>query len=119
MTNQTPSFEKRIKQIVLKHLDDDNFGINKLCKLLFLSRMQVHRKIKKATNLSTSIFIRHVRLEKSAQLLLETNMPVAQIAFTVGFHDPAYFSRCFKKRYGIPPEAYRRGKNDHFLGISA
>lgn len=106
MNNSLP-FGKVIENLVTAHLDDDRFGIPKLCKTLGLSRMQVHRKIKKSTNLSTSIFIRNVRLEKSKTLLMETDKTVTEIASEVGFCAPAYFCRCFKERYGLRPGEVR------------
>lgn len=108
---QVTGFDKKIEQIVITHLDDDSFGIKNLCRILNLSRMQIHRKIKHATNLSISIFIQKIRLEKSKDLLLQTEKTIRQIAFEVGFSNPAYFSRLFKEYYKMQPRQMRKKKN--------
>ncbi len=106
--NQVSDFGKTVEQIIITHLNDDGFGIKKLCEKLGLSRMQVHRKIKHSRNVSTSIFIRNIRLEKSRHLLIETQKTIKDIAFEVGFDTSAYYCRCFKIRYGLRPGELRR-----------
>ena len=49
-----------------------------------------------------------IRIEQAKYLLAETRLPVHEVASSVGFEDPLYFSRIFKKHIGIPPGQYRR-----------
>ena len=108
--NNAIGFKQQVEQIVFAHLQDEDFGNAKLCQLLGLSRMQVYRKIKQATNLSTNIFIRSIRLEKSKAILQSSEKTIRQIAFEVGFEDPAYFCRCFKKHFNRSPGKYRQAQ---------
>lgn len=110
---QVTGFDEKIEQIVSTHLDDDSFGIKKLCQILDLSRMQIHRKIKQTTNLSISIFIQKIRLEKSKNLLLQTEKTIRQIAFEVGFNNPAYYSKLFKKHYKMQPRQMRKKRQNN------
>lgn len=73
-----------------------------------LSRTHLHRKIKAATNLSTSLFIRKVRLEKARQLLEETDHNISEIAYLTGNKSLQNFSKYFIKQFGISPSAYRK-----------
>ena len=71
-----------------------------LCDELAMSSSKLYRKIKQLTDLSPNEFIRIVRLKKSAMLLKSKNHNVSEVANMIGFSDPYYFSRCFKKQFG-------------------
>jgi AraC-like DNA-binding protein len=68
--------------------------------------MQLYRKLKSLTNLSGNEFIKNIRLKKAVQLLETQNYNIAEIAYKVGFSDPSYFSKIFKKQYGKSPSEY-------------
>lgn len=55
-------------------------------------------------------YVQNLRLEKARELLLQTAIPVADVAQAVGFASPAHFSRAFARRYGAAPSAMRRPK---------
>jgi len=99
-------FLKRAIGMVEKHLDDPKFDVNLLCDKLMLSQSQVYRKIKALTDLSTSEFIRTIRLKKAAQLLQTHKYKVNQVAYEVGFNDPSYFTKCFTLLFGQKPSDY-------------
>jgi AraC-like DNA-binding protein len=73
-----------------------------------MSRSQIHRKIKALTNLSTSIFIRKIRLYKAKELLRTTDFNISEIAYEVGFKDPNYFTHAFVEEFDITPSATRK-----------
>jgi len=68
-----------------------------------MSRTQVHRKLKALTNLSASLFIRQIRLQKALVLLQQTELTVSEIAYQVGFSSPNYFTRCFTEQFFQTP----------------
>ena len=53
-----------------------------------------------------------IRLRAAGEMLSATTLSVTEIALSCGFSDPLYFSRLFKKRYGISPSEYRTQKSD-------
>jgi AraC-like DNA-binding protein len=53
-------------------------------------------------------YLLEVRLTRAAYLLADVNMSVSDVAAEVGFRDPLYFSRQFRKRFGLSPRGYRR-----------
>jgi AraC-like DNA-binding protein len=62
--------------------------------------------MKELTGLSTSDFIRNIRLEQAARLLKEQKINVTQVAYTVGFSNLAHFSTVFRKHFGMTPSEY-------------
>jgi len=98
-------FLLQAKSLIEQHLNDSDFGIPQLCQKLGISRSHLHRKLKALTNQSTSIFIRRIRLEKARILLRTTELNVSEVAYQVGFADPAYFSRLYTETFGELPSA--------------
>lgn len=67
------------------------------------SRMQLYRKLKSPAGQTPSQFVRTIRLKRAAQMLANKTDNVTQIAYTIGFSSPAYFSKCFKDQFGVTP----------------
>jgi len=101
------SFLDLVHQTLEAHLSDENFGIAELCEALSISRAQLHRRLKKLTGLSTSHYIRSLRLNIAKSLLEETQLNVSEVAFTVGFSSATYFSKVFKQEFGFAPKESR------------
>jgi AraC-like DNA-binding protein len=102
---------KKIVVIIDAHLGDSLFGVDKLASEMGMSRTNLHRKIKKITGLPPSELIRSIRMKKAASLLLNHENTVSQIAFIVGFEDQSYFSKSFKKQFGLPPKEYIKSQS--------
>ena len=98
----------KIRTLVESEMDNSDFSVNDLGAALHMSDMQVYRKLKALTNQTPSAFIRSVRLTKGKQLLQETELTIAEIAYEIGFNNPNYFSRTFHKAFGRPPSEYRK-----------
>jgi AraC-like DNA-binding protein len=74
---------------------------------MVVSRAQLYRKKKALTNDSIANYLLQQRLHWAWQLLKTTELNVSEIAYEVGFKDPSYFSRVFKKRFGGSPVEMR------------
>ena len=97
-----------INQIIDDNIDNENFSVEDLAQKVRLSRSMLHRKLKKLTGKSASDHITELRL-KHAKTLLENNVAtVSEIAFRVGFSDPSYFSKVFKKHFNLSPGKVRK-----------
>lgn len=90
-------------QCIDENIENENFGVEKLCECLNLSERQLQRKLKASTNKSPNQIIRSVRLHRAKELLLSQPDDIAQIAFQTGFSNPSYFSKCFKTEFGVTP----------------
>jgi YesN/AraC family two-component response regulator len=104
---QDLEFIEKVKNLLEKHLTDEDLGPDFLAAKLFVSRTQLHRKLKAITNLSTSHFINHYRIEKAKRLLKTTDLTIDQIAYDVGYANPSYFRRIFQKHLGKSATTYR------------
>lgn len=103
-------FTDRIREIVLKNLTNEKFGVSDLASKMEISRSGLHRKIRKFEECSVSRFICQVRLKKANELLQSTSLAVSEIACECGFHSVTYFDKCFHDYYGFTPAHARNGK---------
>lgn len=104
-------FLRQATAVVEAHLDDEDWSIDPFATELCISHTVLYQKLKSAVGLSPIEFIREVRLKKACQLIREGHHNIASISYMVGFSDPKYFTRVFKKRFGTPPSQYpKKGK---------
>ncbi len=101
------NFVRKVREMVEAHLDDPEFSIENISDSIFLSRTQVHRKLKALTGMPTGHFIHSVRLRHALHLLQTTDKSVTEVAMDVGFKDLAYFSRVFAAEFGKAPSEMR------------
>ena len=99
---------KRIMKSVNAHMDDSDYTVEMLVQEVGLSRVQLHRKMKELTGVSTAKFIRNIRMEQASRLIREGQVNISQVAYAVGFSDQAYFSTVFKQYYGMSPSEYAK-----------
>ena len=98
-----------VNKVIEEHLGDEDFRPGCLSKKIFLCEMQLHRKLKKLANLSPANYVRKYRLQRSLSFLREKKLSVSEVCFRVGFRSLEYFSRSFKKEFGISPTGYMGG----------
>jgi signal transduction histidine kinase/DNA-binding response OmpR family regulator len=105
-TSADEIFLTRSLKAVEENMDNTEFGIHEFCLAVNMSRSNVHRKLKALTDQSTTEFIRAIRLKRAANLLLQKTGSVSEIAYTTGFINLSYFTRCFKEVYGMLPSEF-------------
>jgi len=110
---------KRAIEVVENNMNDPLFGVEQMAKEMGMSRTSMHRKIKTVTGFPPSELIRNIRLRKAAHLLLHQADSVSQIGFKVGFEDHSYFSKSFKKQFGVTPTEYLQSKEQPNSGAIA
>lgn len=100
-------FVKKVRQAVEANLSNAEFTIEQLCKQVFMSHSQLHRKLDALTGCSPNKFIRMIRLDKAREMLKDPANTIATIAYECGYNDPGYFARVFKQEYGETPQEWR------------
>jgi len=97
---------EKIMKCVNENLSNPDFDVEMMTQDVGISRAQLHRKMKEMTGISTSEFIRNLRLEQAARLIREKKINITQVAYSVGFNNQAHFSTVFKKHFGVTPTEY-------------
>ncbi len=98
----------KLERLVEENLQDSQLSISDLCRRIGVSRAHLHRKLKSETGLSTSHFIRKVRLRHARQLLLRSDLNISEIAYKTGHSSPQNFSKYFSAEYGTTPTLFRK-----------
>jgi len=83
-----------------------DFDIDDYSQSMAMSKSQLYRKTISLTGLSPNLLLKEYRLEKAKELMKKQHYNIAQITFDSGFTSPSYFTKCFKKKYGLLPMAY-------------
>jgi TolB-like protein/AraC-like DNA-binding protein/Tfp pilus assembly protein PilF len=103
-------FLNKLNAIIRDNLQNEKFGVDDLSREMSMSTSKIYRKIKFLENKSITQYIREFRLQQAMEMLLQNVATVSEIAFMVGFRDPAYFSNCFHAYYGYPPGEVKNRK---------
>ena len=97
----------RILKYVTEHIDTPDLKIDNIADAMGMSRSVLYTKIKQQLGMTPIDFVRHVRIMRACELLKDTDESLSSVAFAVGFSDPKYFSKVFKRETGIVPTEYR------------
>lgn len=101
------AFLDKLISCTRQNMSNPQFGVSMLSEICNLSSSQLTRKLKSITGDTPADFIRTIRLKKAFELLKNSDR-IADVAWSVGFEDPAYFGKVFKKHFGFPPSGIER-----------
>lgn len=102
---ESSEFIGKVTKMVVEHLSNPDFNIDRLCREMAMSRTLFYIKLKSYTGKSPQDFIRVIRLERAAALL-RSGHSVTETATLAGFENAKYFSTVFKKYFGMSPSKY-------------
>ncbi len=106
VTSTDELFLQQAIEIVEKHMTNTDFNVEMMVKEMGHSRSNLYLKFKEITGLSSSEFIRNIRLKRAVQLFDQSDLSVKEIMYMTGFNTASYFSKCFKKQFGVIPSVY-------------
>lgn len=104
------SSERFIKDVVMyieKNINNPKFSVEEISHHFSMSRGSFYSKITELTGEPPVEFIRSIKLDKATVLLEKTDLTIAEIAYSIGFSTPHYFTKSFKAKYNILPSEYR------------
>jgi len=94
-------------ECVIKHLADANYDRDSFARDMFVSPSTLYNKLRSITGKNVSAFMNHIRLREACRILeAEPNITINELALRVGFNTPKYFSKCFKKEFGVGVKDY-------------
>jgi len=108
-------FLNKLNEIIRDNLHNEKLSVEDLSHEMGMSYSKIHRKLRSLTNKKVNQYIREVRLKHAMEMLLNNVATVSEIAFRVGFSDPAYFNHCFHEYYGYPPGEVKKRKPENVL----
>jgi AraC-like DNA-binding protein len=108
ITSIDQKFLKKILEIINDHISDSGFSVDKLADKIGLSRSQLHRKLVALIGESPGDLTRRIRLTKAAKLIIEKFGNISEIAWEVGFSNPANFAQSFRHQFGVSPSEYEQ-----------
>ncbi|MEA4885539.1 MAG: helix-turn-helix transcriptional regulator, partial [Bacteroides graminisolvens] len=101
-------FLQKVTDVIYREMKNIDYFPQGLASEMCVSPSQLNRKIKSISGLNATNYILKVRLNRAKKLLTTSQKPIGEIAMDCGFNDFAYFSRTFKKEFGITPSKYQR-----------
>jgi signal transduction histidine kinase/ligand-binding sensor domain-containing protein/DNA-binding response OmpR family regulator len=106
-TSMDQAFLQKAIDCVNNHLDNSDFDQPQFAEGMDMSKSTLYKKLKSLTGLNTSAFIRNIRLKAACKIAEEkAGIRISDLAYSVGFNDPKYFSSCFKREFGMLPSEY-------------
>ena len=103
LSNLEEKFMSKVMEVIEMHISEEEFSIEQFGKEVGMSRTQLHRKLKALSGKSATSYLRSVRLNKAKKMIEEQKGSISEIAYSVGFSSPQYFTRSFKEEFGFPP----------------
>lgn len=103
---------EKLMKFIEERIGDETLRIEEMADAMSMGRTVFYGKIKAIVGMSPSDFLRRLRMQRAEELITRSKMNFSQIAFSVGFSDPKYFTKCFKKETGMTPSEYRHKKQE-------
>ena len=98
-------------QFVIEHIENPELSVDQLTTHMNISRTQLYNKLKKLLNLSATEFINKIKIDVAKVKIIKTNLTIAEISWQLGFNNPSYFSKTFKRFCGVTPNEFKNGKS--------
>ncbi len=96
-------FLEKLSRSIDEHLEDVDFGVEKLAREIGMSVPVLYKKVRALTGMSVNDVVKVRRFRKAAELLVKKEISVSELAGAVGYNDRKYFAKEFKKYFGVAP----------------
>lgn len=100
------NFMDQVDAIINAHISDEGLSVETLTEGMGIGRSKLFEKMKVLCDMTPRDYILRHRMEYACDLLKDGSMSIAEIAYKTGFGHPPYFTRVFKKYYGVTPSEY-------------
>jgi two-component system response regulator YesN len=92
--------------VIHEQYGNETLSLDYLCKLVYVNESYFRSVFKKKTGIPVSDYITQVRMNKAKECIESGGQKFSEIGYGVGYKDPAYFSKCFKKYFGMSPSVF-------------
>lgn len=111
LTPQDNAFMTELYQLMEKELSNPELDIAHMTEMLHISRTKFYYKVKGLTGENPSTFFKTYKLNRAAELIASGKYNVSEIADMTGFSTHSYFSKAFRKQFGVSPSEYQVPKD--------
>ena len=94
------------------HLASPDLSVDKFAAEMSYGRTSFYNKLKSITGQTPNEYIKERRMQRAAELLADERISISEVAYQVGMNTPQYLSSTFKKRFGMTPKQYQKGKRE-------
>ena len=101
-------FLEKFVKMVEDNIDDPELSGDRLACELGMSKGNLYKKLKTLTGMTVNIYVRTIRLKIAARLLKQGTYNISEVAYSVGFNNPKYFSTCFSEMFKLSPKEYMK-----------
>lgn len=108
MRQEDAEFVRKAALLVETHINEQGYSVSELSRDLCMERTGLYKKLTALIDESPTLFIRHIRLQKAAELIAEGRLSIGDIAFKTGFSSSSYLSKCFQDEFGCKPSEYQK-----------
>ncbi|AIQ11794.1 response regulator [Paenibacillus durus] len=96
------------KDYIHRHYSDPELTVDQVASGMYVDSSYLRKVFRKEGAIAVLDYITYIRMKQAKELLAEGNVKLAEIAERVGYADPNYFSKSFKKHYGMPPSEFEQ-----------
>ncbi|MDQ1913999.1 AraC family transcriptional regulator [Paenibacillus sp. GD4] len=111
-TEEIPKAYRRVTSFIDNHYEQD-LSLDQLADIAGLNKYHLCKKFSSYLGVSPMDYVRNRRLERAAELLRTTALPITDIAGLSGFSNVSYFGKVFRRIIGMSPSTYREAKEGH------
>ncbi len=98
------AFTRKLKGYVSKHIMNPQLSVEELCTVVNMSRSKLYRKLKTETGFTPAEFVREIRLLTAREIIENKRAKtISEVAYSVGFTTPPYFTKVYEERFGSHP----------------
>jgi signal transduction histidine kinase/DNA-binding response OmpR family regulator/ligand-binding sensor domain-containing protein len=105
-TEKDKDFMQKLLALIEANIQEPDLDVEFLCNHLYISRTKLYQKIKSVSDQSIGDFIKTIRLKKAIQIMTHEDIPLNKVADRIGLQSHSYFSRVFKKEFGVSPSQF-------------
>lgn len=111
MTASDRKFLADVDKYIKDMMGDPDTSVESMSAHLCMSRVQLYKRMVSLTGTTPSEYLRAKRIKRAEKLIHSDELNISEIAYTVGFNNPRYFSKYFQEAYGLTPSQYKKKLN--------
>lgn len=111
MTASDRKFLADVDKYIKDMMGDPDTSVESMSAHLCMSRVQLYKRMVSLTGTTPSEYLRAKRIKRAEELIHSDELNISEIAYTVGFNNPRYFTKYFQEAYGLTPSQYKKKLN--------